>query len=155
LVSRAEADAILAMPKFADPPGEWVDRQNNGNQREMVFGVTDASGRTAEGLLVTLRVNAGRRIASKYWAFGIMRLDGRFASQRVYMLEILDPTKLGHQDEREGRIYGTHERVGPDTVPLDPEMYRWNFGDSLNWYLQRVSLDLSDTIPNPFELQLR
>jgi hypothetical protein len=155
VITRAEAEALILTPKFGDPPGVWTPRPNNGNQQELIFGLCDPQGKQIQGLRVECRVSAGRRVESKRWAFSVTRLDAVLATTRVCSWEILSPELLGHHDERAGKIFGPHERIGPDTLPLDHVMYEWDFRRCVDEFCERITLELEHPIPDPFALFLR
>lgn len=154
MVTREDAEALIALPKLADPPQEWADRRNNGNQRELTFGLTDPNGRALAGVVAEVRVNAGRRVDSKRWAFGLFRRDGFTAARRIYMLEIIPPHVCGHRDEVVGAVKGCHERLGPHTAQLDAGMYYWPFTECLAWFAHRVNVTFESPVSDPFQLVL-
>lgn len=138
----AEARALMALPKWGDPPQAWSQHRTHLGMATLEFGVTDAVGAAITGMHVELAVLRHRRLRISSLKFTLFSLQGVHL-ERAYQLNVAGRAGLRPTDHD-----FPHEHMGPTRYQGAPAWCNLDLVGALALFCQRCNLTLTIAVPD-------
>jgi len=131
-IPEAEARKLLSQRLICEGAIDWVEL-NDGETVEIAAGLIDEAGLKA-GLLVKLRVRAGRGTGSARYTFSVFRMNS-YGMDRVYQLCVSRGAKRDKTRHRK-----PHEHFGSLRNDGSVGWYDWGFEDVLARFCAQTNI---------------
>lgn len=147
-ISPDQALRLMSMPKLCSASLAWSERDNHLGLLLASAQPEDETGAILPGLTLQLEIKRPIVVDRCLYEFGLFLLE-HGVRRRVYQLNVSPADKRSHNGPL-GPIYGPHEHVGNQVLPIDdPDVACGRPDVAFACYCRRINLAFSGALNLP------
>lgn len=147
-VSHDQALQLMALPKLCSASLAWSERDNHVGLLLASAQPEDETGAILPGLTLQFEIKRPIVVDRCLYEFGLFLLE-HGVRRRVYQLNVSPSDKRSHNGPL-GPMYGPHEHVGNQVLPIDdPDVACGRPDVAFAYYCCRISLVFSGALNSP------
>lgn len=138
----------MAVPKLCGAALAWTERDNHVGLLLATAQPEDDTGAIFPGMTLQLVIKRPVVVDRCLYELGLFQLE-HGVRRRVYQLNVSPTDKRSHNGPG-GALYGPHEHVGNQVLPIsDPHISCGHLDVAFAFFCQRINLAFSGTLNSP------